>query len=175
MKTTSHHSGFTLIELLVVIAIIGILASVVLASLNSARQKGRDANVKSNLANLQTQAAVYFFEHGTYGVTLTGSGANGLSCGTRINETDPASPFNQGLWSDPSIKAMITSAFNNTVFSGNYKVRCRSTGSSFAVMVGLSTGDFFCVDSDGLKIERPAWPTGGGTTGAGVKCSDLYP
>jgi prepilin-type N-terminal cleavage/methylation domain-containing protein len=54
------NKGFTLIELLVVIAIIGILASVVLASLNSARAKGADAAVKSNLANIRAQAEIVY-------------------------------------------------------------------------------------------------------------------
>lgn len=59
MKHTLRR-GFTLIELLVVIAIIGILASVVLASLNSARDKGEDAALKSNLNNIRAQAEIVY-------------------------------------------------------------------------------------------------------------------
>src|SRR3989344_5805221 len=53
-------AGFTLIELLVVIAIIGLLSSVVLASLNSARNKGADAAIKSQLKSLQSQAEIIY-------------------------------------------------------------------------------------------------------------------
>ena len=59
MKLNSQN-GFTLIELLVVIAIIGILSSVVLASLSSARGKGNDAAIKSTLVNIRTQAELVY-------------------------------------------------------------------------------------------------------------------
>jgi len=55
-----NKKGFTLIELLVVIAIIGILASVVLASLNSARRKSRDARRIADIKQLQLALEMYF-------------------------------------------------------------------------------------------------------------------
>ena len=51
--------GFTLIELLVVIAIIGILASIVLASLNTARRKSRDARRIADIKRIQLALELY--------------------------------------------------------------------------------------------------------------------
>ena len=63
--------GFTLIELLVVVAIIGILSSIVLASLNSARQKGRDARRVSDLKQLQLALELSYDANSSYPAALT--------------------------------------------------------------------------------------------------------
>ena len=62
----NKQKGFTLIELLVVIAIIGILSSVVLASLNTAREKSRDAKRIADVKQLQLALEFYFDGHRTY-------------------------------------------------------------------------------------------------------------
>jgi len=65
-KINKNNSGFTLIELLVVIAIIGLLSSVVLASLNTARAKGRDAKRVSDLRQVQIALEFYYDSHNSY-------------------------------------------------------------------------------------------------------------
>jgi len=71
---TRKNSGFTLIELLVVIAIIGILSSVVLASLNSARSKARDASRIAEVKQLMLALEFYFDANGRYPISAGGCG-----------------------------------------------------------------------------------------------------
>lgn len=72
MRQHVHRkNGFTLIELLVVISIIGLLASIVLTSLNSVRAKARDARRKSDFHQIATALEFYYDKYGGYPATGT--------------------------------------------------------------------------------------------------------
>lgn len=91
---TRYHQGFTLIELLVVIAIIGLLASIVMASLGSSRSKGRDAARISEIKQIKYALELYYDKFNQYPTCLTAGG----SCTTLLS----TSGFMPRIPTDPS-------------------------------------------------------------------------
>lgn len=73
LSESVRQRGFTLIELLVVISIIGFLASIVLVSLNSAREKARIARVQMDLKQYQTALELYYDDNGKFPCLNEGS------------------------------------------------------------------------------------------------------
>ncbi|MEY2664843.1 MAG: hypothetical protein RIT04_651 [Candidatus Parcubacteria bacterium] len=86
MKIRSGKEGFTLIELLVVISIIGLLSSIVLASLSVARAKSRDAARIQSILQIRTALELYKTSNGSYPLSANG--------GTAPIETGPGAPTN---------------------------------------------------------------------------------
>lgn len=68
-NTKKQQKGFTVIEVLVVVAIIGLLASIVLTNLSTAKSRGRDAKRKSDMIQIRTALELYFNEHNSYPIT----------------------------------------------------------------------------------------------------------
>ncbi len=119
------RTGFTIIELLVVIAIIGILASVVLGSLTSARDDSLEAKIKSEMAVLAKRARVDESQSLTYDVIC---GTNGFATSTEV--------------------ARIITSIER--FSPELVV-CNSDTEAFAVSAALSSSTYWCVDSIGVS------------------------
>ncbi len=165
MKLTK---GFTLIELLVVIAIIGILSSVVLASLSTARNKGADARVQSQLQAARAQAELY---------TGTGAAVASFACtsaaGVIVGNTAPAAAN--------KVYGTVFETANSGVgnlLAGIADARCAaaagtpSNGAAWALSAPLPsnpTGLSWCVDSTGVSKQYT------GTAAAAITTTNCTP
>ncbi len=141
MTTTADRTsqsatrGFTLIELLVVIAIIGILSSVVLASLNTARNRGADAAIKSNLSSARTEGELWYD---------TNNNSYASVCGTAAGQAGP------------KIEAALVAQGKTVTARDSIAETCfvTSNGSGWAASVPLKTNSaqFYCIDSTGQSV-----------------------
>lgn len=140
--------GFTLIELLVVIAIIGILASVILAALNNARVKGRDARRLQDLRQIRIALELYNDKYGTYPIGGAGSDrAEWVSNGSESANHPLGALKDAGFMT----KVPIDPGINNYVAPG--------------VQAGCGSAQFYMYWSDGQKYLLGAVTEAKGFTG----------
>lgn len=152
VRVNKQNKGFTLIELLVVIAIIGILASVVLASLRSSRESARDVRVKQELVSLSNQMELYRNANGSYGAN--GSDDDSNACRGANATSLVGSAFKDSVIM--GITTIITSNMNTS-----FRPYCEVRNNTWAFSVPLfdqskaSGGNEqgWCVDSTGARKE----------------------
>ena len=158
----NNSRGFTLIELLVVIAIIGILSSVVLASLNGARLKARTTRSIADLNQLRTALEMYYNENGSYPPSSGGWGGLYTCWGT------PSANWIVGLTptyisSLPRSPNNSTNCGDNYIYSSNgtdYKLIWHSPEDCSGVQVKYSN----LIDPVRTCCAYGFWSTGEATT-----------
>ena len=138
-----NNKGFTLIELLVVIAIIGILSSIVLSSLTSARLEGQKSAVKSQLSGMRSQAELYYGTNGNkYSSSTVGVGP--ITCDTSGDDIF-------GTASENGLGNLI----NGILFSyADANPQCFVSKTNWSLSVTMPGGGNWCVDNTGKSSEN---------------------
>ncbi len=120
MKKSFLSRGFTLVELLVVIAIIGILATLLLLQLNTARSKARDTKRVADVNQIRTAVELYFDDCGSYpqdiyaaATTCPGGVGKFMSSGTVPNDPSTAANYGYGKNANPATKYQISAELEN--------------------------------------------------------------
>ena len=149
------NKGFTLIELLVVIAIIGLLASVVIASLNTARGKAADAVIKENLSGIRSQAEIYYDSNSNYG---TNGSAITCAVSTTGSITGTGCPGTTIVADNTVANAVKAAVFAS---GGVGYLNVAANGSAWAAVVPLKTApsSYQCADSLGNSKVPAASPS----------------
>lgn len=159
----STHKGFTLIELLVVISIIGLLSSVVLASLNTARNKAKDAAIMQEARQLASIMHLEYSETGNYGNLqrnyLIDTTNLTTQCDPTTHTTTPLSALAGNYASKVTEICQKIVTLNSTpaqrlwvgtVSSGVYGASpAVNANQTFTIMARLNTGKWFCIGHNG--------------------------
>ncbi len=126
-----NKSGFTLIELLVVIAIIGLLSTLSILALNTARARARDAKRISDVKQMQTALEMYFNDNNAYPSTLVaGSALISPASSSTIMAIIPTPP------------KPVDGSLCGTTWVGNYTYAITAGNASYSIKycLGAKTG-----------------------------------
>ncbi len=154
--------GFTLIELLVVIAIIGILSTLAVVALNTARQKSRDAKRVSDIKQIQTALELFFGDKSN--AYPSAAAAIVLGTGNQLCLDSTAAGFVATCATPPTFMGQVphdpqqpaTPVGDGSVQEYVYKINSAST-SKFAIFFKLEgpTGDLAkggnCATNNGIS------------------------